>query len=90
MNGMTSLSLESCERNLLNEHGQRTLGNVLCEKAGLWVPGQQFQSFVTVSEITSGLHLSDAVSFEHVFHRLASSIRPVVAIGQQPPLRAGI
>ena len=49
MNSMTDLSLESCERNLLNEHGTRTLGNVLCEKAGLWVPGQQFQSFVTVS-----------------------------------------
>ena len=49
MSSMTDLSLESCERNLLNEHGTRTLGNVLCEKAGLWVPGQQFQSFVTVS-----------------------------------------
>ena len=49
MSDLTGLSLESCERNLLNEHGRRTLGNVLCEKAGLWVPGQQFQSFVTVS-----------------------------------------
>ena len=49
MSRMTSLSLDSCERNLLNEHGSKTLGNVLCEKAGLWVPGQQFQSFVTVS-----------------------------------------
>ena len=52
MSAMTGLSLESCERNLLNEHGTRTLGNVLCEKAGLWVPGQQFQSFVTVSAET--------------------------------------
>ena len=49
MSDLTHQNLESCERNLLNEHGHRTLGNVLCEKAGLWAPGQHFQSFVTVS-----------------------------------------
>jgi hypothetical protein len=48
MHDMSTLSLESCDKNLLNEAGTRTLGNVLCEKAGLWAPGQHFQSFVTV------------------------------------------
>ena len=52
MSDLTHQNLESFERNLLNEHGQRTLGNVLCEKAGLWAPGQHFQSFVTVSVIS--------------------------------------
>ena len=53
MSDLTHQNLESCERNLLNEHGHRTLGNVLCEKAGLWAPGQHFQSFVTVSVLHS-------------------------------------
>ena len=62
MSDLTHQSLESCERNLLNEQGQRTLGNVLCEKAGLWAPGQNFQSFVTVSVI-SGYLLIHLVPF---------------------------
>ena len=62
MSDLTHQSLESCERNLLNEQGQRTLGNVLCEKAGLWAPGQNFQSFVTVS-VSSGYLLIHLVPF---------------------------
>ena len=49
MEDIADIPLDSCRRSLLNEQGRKTVGNILCEKAGLWAPGQHFQSFVTVT-----------------------------------------
>ncbi len=48
MSKISSVPLDGCSQSLLNEYGDRTLGDILCEKAGRFAPGQHFQSFVKI------------------------------------------
>ncbi len=51
MEDVAKLSLDSCEYSMLNENADETLGNILCKKAARFAPGQNFQSFVSVSTV---------------------------------------
>ena len=46
-----NVPMDSCKQNLLNDNPSNTIGNTLCQKAGLFVPNQSFQSFVKVKSI---------------------------------------
>ena len=49
MSGMVDLPLDTCSPTILNEKATNTMGDVLCHRAGMFAPGQSFQSFIQVN-----------------------------------------
>lgn len=48
MHSMVNLPLDSCTPTMMNEKAVSTMGDVLCHRAGMFAPGQNFQSFVQI------------------------------------------
>eukprot|EP00095_Tigriopus_kingsejongensis_P002095 maker-scaffold244_size240795-snap-gene-1.33 protein:Tk02095 transcript:maker-scaffold244_size240795-snap-gene-1.33-mRNA-1 annotation:"---NA---" len=48
MEDIARTRLDSCAPNILNEKGDRTLGDILCQRAMFYVPAQHFHSFEKV------------------------------------------
>ncbi len=92
MEKLAKVPLDSCEMNMMNEFGNQTLGNILCGRAAAFAPGQHFQSFVTVRNVSKvdflqpGWAVSSSSPWANIF-RSASTTPHVGASG--PRLTAG-
>ena len=57
MSGMVDLPLDTCSPTILNEKATNTMGDVLCHRAGMFAPGQSFQSFIQVNYALKSLDI---------------------------------
>jgi hypothetical protein len=57
MSKLKDVPLDGCERNIINEHGSKTIGNVLCDRINRFVPGVDRITNVTVTTYDASITL---------------------------------